>query len=229
MTQNGADPRELLLGHFGLVQDAIDWIACRHHLTPAEAEGFGGAVRKRIAADDFRVLRDFKGRSSVSNYLILVVQHSSAMHLAEARTNWRNPATPGRSGTLARELEQLTHPRSNLEELWAALRGTSAARRRDIDELWESMPLHHARLERPDFGAVDAVATADVDVPLGAASGGAPDDRATERGPGSEPEAGGRKPWLAVIAERARRRFAHLWGWMRRRRRLARAGGETAP
>ncbi len=104
------DPRqlgeELFLQHLEEVECILQRVTARRRSTPEEAQELYGLVMLKLIEDDYAVLRNFRGASSWSTYLTVVIQRQ----LLDLRTKewgrWRPSATARRLGCLAVELER---------------------------------------------------------------------------------------------------------------------------
>lgn len=76
-----ADAERLYQQSVGLLDQVVGGIARRHGLSADEASGFSGAMRRSLVANDYEMLRRFRGRSTLRTYLIVV----SERHLLDSR------------------------------------------------------------------------------------------------------------------------------------------------
>ena len=81
------DPRRLLQEHGGLLQRVTTSLLGRYRLAPGETRALRRLVRARLLADDYRLLREFSGRSSFATYLTVVVVRL----VRELADGWRVP------------------------------------------------------------------------------------------------------------------------------------------
>jgi RNA polymerase sigma factor (sigma-70 family) len=83
--------------------------AQRARLSPSETDDFVSDVHLKLIADDFAVLRSFKGRSRLTTFLLTVLQRV-AIDFRNARWGrWRPSAEASRLGTSALRLEELVY------------------------------------------------------------------------------------------------------------------------
>ena len=68
-----ADLERLFLQQRPLIQRLVAFTAWRYQLTPQDTEDFESWVTLKIIDDDYRVLRQFAGRSTLKSYLTVVV------------------------------------------------------------------------------------------------------------------------------------------------------------
>ena len=117
------------------IQRAISWAGRRCCLRDQELEDFGSWVYLRLIEDDYRVLREFGGRSSLGSYLSTVVLNLARDFRARRWGRWRPSAHAERVGALAVELEILIR-RDGFSEQEAVERlRTSLGSRTSIEEL----------------------------------------------------------------------------------------------
>lgn len=101
------DPEEKFLAHLALI-DRIARASCRRRrLRPEEAEDFRAEVHLKLIADDYTVLRKFKGEARFSTYLTTVIQRLLADHCDRLWGRWRPSVVARRLGPTAEQLERL--------------------------------------------------------------------------------------------------------------------------
>jgi len=93
------DPRRLLEAESGLVGRITAYLLSRYRLAPGESRALRRLVRARLAADDYRVLHSFNGRSSFGTYLTVVIVRL----VRELTADWRvpEPASDGEERVVA--------------------------------------------------------------------------------------------------------------------------------
>jgi hypothetical protein len=67
------DPRRLLEAESGLVGRITTYLLSRYRLAPGESRALRRLIRARLAADDYKLLQSFDGRSSFGTYLVVVI------------------------------------------------------------------------------------------------------------------------------------------------------------
>jgi DNA-directed RNA polymerase specialized sigma24 family protein len=90
-----------------LVDEVIQFVVSRHHLSATEAEDFGGFVRLRLLEDQGRVFRCFAGRSQPRTYLVAVLSRFLLDFRESLWGRWRPSAAATRLGPTAVLLEEL--------------------------------------------------------------------------------------------------------------------------
>ena len=118
----------------GLVLHVVDHTARARSqtLAPEDREDMVSEVFVAIIADDFRVLRNFRGAASLATYLTViarrvVVHHMTARQQKTTLEKARQAATPPRAVPTPRsETEQRINDRDELERLLLRLNGAEA-------------------------------------------------------------------------------------------------------
>lgn len=151
---------EQFLAHLPLLDRVIAFIAHRYGLADADREEFAAHVRLKCIEDDYRVFREFGGRSSIRTYLTSVVQHLFLDYRNALWGKWRPSTDAVRLGPVATRLDVLMHrDRLGFEEACELIISESrgAVTRAELDRLAELLP---ARLPRRMVGeeAMDALA-----------------------------------------------------------------------
>jgi RNA polymerase sigma factor (sigma-70 family) len=88
--------------------DSLSAAACRRRgLSPMEAEDFAADVRARFVESDYAPLRQFRGESSVTTYLAVVIASWMRDYIVARDGRWRPSAAALRAGPVAVHLERL--------------------------------------------------------------------------------------------------------------------------
>jgi RNA polymerase sigma factor (sigma-70 family) len=116
--------RELFEANLALIDRVIGRIAAKGGLAGADAEDFASEVRIALMADDFAILAQWEGRSSLATYLTVIVQRLLTDARRHRMGKWRPTAEAQRLGELGVRLETLV--------------------RRDGRSLDDALPLLHA-------------------------------------------------------------------------------------
>ncbi len=110
------------LAHLPQIEAVIQSVCRRHHCGVEEAEEFAAEVKARLIADDYAVIRKFKGKSSFETYLTTVVQR----HYLDWRNHlwgkWRPSAEARRLGPVGVRLEELARDGYSFDESCDLLR-----------------------------------------------------------------------------------------------------------
>jgi RNA polymerase sigma factor (sigma-70 family) len=99
----------LLVSQLALIDDVVGFVARRHWLLPQDREDFGSMVRLRLIENDYRVLREFRGHSTLRSYLVVVITRLMLDYRIAEWGKWRPSARAKRLGPLAVRLEILVY------------------------------------------------------------------------------------------------------------------------
>jgi RNA polymerase sigma factor (sigma-70 family) len=162
----------LFISCLNTIDSIVLVLARRHRLSADDAEDLASAIRLRIMADDFAILRKFQQRSSLRTYLTVVIRRIFLDERIARLGKWRPSQRALREGPTAVLFERLTTrdsftfneacatleidhrvaiPRAALESLYARCRRASPRRFLSSDELLEEMP---AMSDSPDESLV---------------------------------------------------------------------------
>jgi RNA polymerase sigma factor for flagellar operon FliA len=117
------DDHELYRAHREILDAAIASTCRRFRLPAADAEDFAADFRLRLVREDYAILKQFQGRSSLRTYLLVVVARAFQDWRNARWGKWRPSAEAKRLGPLAERLETLVvRDRYTLEEAAEILR-----------------------------------------------------------------------------------------------------------
>lgn len=102
-------PEELFLSKLEVIERVVASVCRRHCLYGAEAEDFGSGVKLKLIADDYAVLRKFRGKSLLETYLTTVIVNLYRDYQIQKWGKWRPSAKAKRLGQEAIQLEQLLY------------------------------------------------------------------------------------------------------------------------
>lgn len=88
------------------IDEAISIICRKHAMFGDEARDFAQHVHLHLMEDDYRILRAFKGNSSLKTYLHTVI---SRIFIDQVRVKWHPSAEATRMGEMAVKLEKLIY------------------------------------------------------------------------------------------------------------------------
>lgn len=103
------DSEQLFLDHLPYIDRVADVIARRNGMSREDREDFGAAVRARLIADDYAVMRKFRGESAMTTFLTVVITNAFRDYRTSKWGRWRPSAAAHRLGGLAVRLETLLH------------------------------------------------------------------------------------------------------------------------
>lgn len=101
--------RALFEGSLDQIERAVSWISRRLTLTGDDADEFRSWVHEKLIDDDYRVLREFTGKSKLATYLVAVIQNLGRDYRLKEWGRWRPSAAAERLGLVAVQLEILLH------------------------------------------------------------------------------------------------------------------------
>lgn len=99
----------LFTANLDLIRRVVRHIASRRNLSSQDVEEFEAQVHLKLIDDDYAVLRRFEERSTLSTYLITVIQRAFLDYQVRRWGRWRPSSAARRHGPLAVELERLMH------------------------------------------------------------------------------------------------------------------------
>jgi len=109
-----------------IIDQAIKCICRRHNLSVEEAEEFASEVKCKLIGNDYKVLRQFKGKSPESpskTYLLTVITNLFIDKKRKEQGRWRPSEKAKRLGDVAIKLDELLHKDNySLEEAYKILR-----------------------------------------------------------------------------------------------------------
>lgn len=100
-------PRELFENQWPLIEAVIRWVCQRHSLRKEDAEDFASHAALRLIEDDYRVLRKFRGRSSLKTYLTTVISRLFLDYRIARWGKWRPCAAAKQAGPVGVRLDRL--------------------------------------------------------------------------------------------------------------------------
>lgn len=101
-----AQARELYLRELPNLERIIR-VACRRRSPGIDPEDFESIVKLRFIEDDYAVIRKFRGRSSFTTYMTIVVERLLLDHRIREWGRWRPSAEARRLGDVGIRLEEL--------------------------------------------------------------------------------------------------------------------------
>jgi RNA polymerase sigma factor (sigma-70 family) len=158
------DYERLFLENLSTVERLARSIALRHRLPPDALEDFAGTVRLKLIEGDYRILREFEGRSSLNTYLTIVISRLFLDYRDGPWRRWRPSARAIALGPDAVLVEQLTvRDGHTLSEAIQIMRAGHQVTRSEAElrELWSSLPVR-SRVMRVPEGLADTIAESDL-------------------------------------------------------------------
>jgi RNA polymerase sigma factor for flagellar operon FliA len=96
-----------LVSQLAVIEQVIRFTCSRHALTVAEIDEFSSHVKLKLIENDYRILRQFQGRSNFRTYISIVIQRLFLDCRIAAWGKWRPSAAARRGGAVAILLERL--------------------------------------------------------------------------------------------------------------------------
>lgn len=98
----------LFVNQLALIHRVTAVVARQHRLSADDTEEFAATVHLRLIADDYAVLRKFRGQCSLPTFLRVVIQRICLDFRDAQWGKWRPSAAACRCGEIAIRLERLT-------------------------------------------------------------------------------------------------------------------------
>src|SRR5689334_6297348 len=95
-------PEQLYLGHLTLIDEIAKHAAQRRHFSREECEDFVSTVRYKLFEGDYRIVRQFQGKSTFRTYLMIVINRQMLDYQNHIWGKWRNSAEAERLGPVAK-------------------------------------------------------------------------------------------------------------------------------
>lgn len=136
--------RELYLRELPNLERIIR-VACRRRSPGIDPEDFESIVKLRFIEDDYAVVRKFRGRSSFTTYMTIVVERLLLDHRIREWGRWRPSAEARRMGDVAIRLEELMHRDGLTFEEASQLISWDLidVSRRELERIRERIPSRH--------------------------------------------------------------------------------------
>jgi RNA polymerase sigma factor (sigma-70 family) len=143
----GGSPEDVFLANLPMIDALIQIVARRHRLSRPDAEEFASIVRLRLIENDYSIIRQFRGGSSLRTFLAVVIARQCLDYRVSCWGRWRPSAVARRLGATAVSLERLMiRDGLTVEEAWSTLRTGDAGI--TLDELRALAEHLRARVKR---------------------------------------------------------------------------------
>jgi RNA polymerase sigma factor (sigma-70 family) len=145
--------QQLFEAELGTLEHVLGYVQRRHHLPSSEAADFGSFVKLKLIENDYAVLRQFTGRSSLRTYLCVVVQRLLIDYRTHAWGKWRPSAEARRAGPIAILLDRLlTRDGHTFEEACEILitNHRVSMNRNELERLAARLPARASRRFEPE-------------------------------------------------------------------------------
>jgi RNA polymerase sigma factor (sigma-70 family) len=104
-----ADAESLFLDNLPYIERILCALARRYGMRGDEADDFASWAKTRLIENDYAVLTKFRGESSLTTYLTVVLSMLAREYLVQQSGRWRPSAAARRAGRLATRLETLVY------------------------------------------------------------------------------------------------------------------------
>jgi RNA polymerase sigma factor for flagellar operon FliA len=131
------------LEHLPRIEKTIGLLARRHGFRDAEAADLASWIKLRLIEDDYAVFRKFRGESSITTYLTVVIATLIQDYKVQQWGRWRSSAAALRKGRLAVKLEAMVYRQGyQLAHAAEVLRssGETTMSDRELAELLAELP-----------------------------------------------------------------------------------------
>jgi len=102
-----ADGAQVFVSQLALIERVIAFVCRRHHLSAVDAEDFASHAKLKLINQDYAILRNFEGRSSLRTYLTITINRAFLDYRNAAWGKWRPSAEARRAGPVTVLLERL--------------------------------------------------------------------------------------------------------------------------
>jgi RNA polymerase sigma factor (sigma-70 family) len=129
MDSGDPDFERLFLENVDLIERLCRFVCRSSRMQPAEIEDFSSHVKLKLFENDYAILRKFQNRSSLSSYLVVVIQRMlTDYRIHHWGKKWHSSAEAVRLGPLATRLETLLNrDQKSVQEAFQILRDAGEA------------------------------------------------------------------------------------------------------
>jgi RNA polymerase sigma factor (sigma-70 family) len=152
------DPRALYEEHLDVINRIAGSLCRRNGIRDADAEDFVSEVRLKLLQDDCAVLRKFRGTSSMTTFLTVVISNLFRDHRIKQWGKWRPSAEARRRGEAAVLLELAVYRDGRtFEEACTAIEnnGRLGVSRDELRKILAELPRRPARRVMEEVNDVD--------------------------------------------------------------------------
>ena len=138
-------PEEVLLENLQVIQDII--AHCARRFSSQDAEDFSQTVMCRLIEDDYRIIREYRKRSTLRTYLAVAIKRMLLDYQNHLWGKWHYSAEAKRLGPIAMRLEVLLYrDRLSFDEACRVLLGKDAKiTRQELEALQAKLPFRIPR------------------------------------------------------------------------------------
>jgi RNA polymerase sigma factor (sigma-70 family) len=137
---DGRPAEEVFLENLPVIREIISH--CGRRFSPQDAEDFSGTVMCRLIEYDYKVIREFRGRSNLRTYLTVAISRMLLDYQNHLWGKWHYSAEAKRLGPTARRLETLLYrDHFSFDEACRILLGKNAkVTRQELEALQAKLP-----------------------------------------------------------------------------------------
>lgn len=147
------EPRDVLQANLRLIEGIVDRVCRRSRIYGADADDFASIVKLRLVENDYAVLRQYQGRSTLNTYLTIVIERWLADETIRDRGRWHPSTEAVRMGTAAVLLESLIRrDRRTLDDALPLVQAVDPSLgRKDLEAMLLRFPERRSRASVTDL------------------------------------------------------------------------------
>jgi len=161
------DPRDVLAKYWLEIEDIVARARAKFGADEEVATAVASRVKEKLWAKDFRIVRDFRHKSSFRSYLRRIVERTFFDLQTERLGKWHYSAAAERLGPLAKALERLVHHDGYEahEAIETLLPWHPETTREELNAIWQAIPARQPRPAKVEVdGAVRSLPGIDPDI-----------------------------------------------------------------
>jgi RNA polymerase sigma factor (sigma-70 family) len=146
-------PSDVLQANLRLIEGIVERVCRRAHVYGADADDFAATVKLKLVEDDYAVLRNHQGRSSLATYLRIIVERWYADETIRDHGRWHPSTEAMRIGAAGVLLETLVRrDRRSLEDALPLVRAVDdSLTRNDLEAMLLRLPQRRPRMHVTDL------------------------------------------------------------------------------
>jgi RNA polymerase sigma factor (sigma-70 family) len=146
-------PADVLQANLRLIEGIVERVCRRAHVYGADAEDFAATVKLKLVEDDYAVLRNHQGRSSLATYLRIIFERWFADETIRDHGRWHPSTEAMRMGAAGVLLETLVRrDRRSLEDALPLVRAVDdSLTRNDLEAMLSRLPQRRPRMHVTDL------------------------------------------------------------------------------
>lgn len=164
-----SEAKEMFLAQLPLIESVIEATCRRSRVAGSAAEDLRSEVIVKLLDRDYRVLRSFRGQSSLATYLTVVTRRLLLDQRIREWGRWRSSTRARSLGPVAMRLEELIsrdrRPVAEAVEILASDASVEMSRR-ELREMADRLPMRNARPTAASYPVEQLVSSGRADDPL---------------------------------------------------------------